>query len=251
MRVIPLPTGEVRIFKDLSALSQAAAQEFRRAAIEASRARQRFTVALAGGSTPKAMFKLLTADHQAGKNGIPWEQAEVFFGDERHVPSTDSESNYRMASDTLLSRVPIPPPRIYRVQTELDPTTAAAKYEKEIREVFSASLGMPRFDLILLGMGPDGHTASLFPDTKALNENSALVVANWVAKLERHRITFTFPLINAAAEVLFVAGGADKATMLRNVLRGDPSGQTYPAQRIRPADGRLVWMVDETAAQML
>src|SRR5688572_13215343 len=120
MHVIPLPTGEVRVFKDLGALSRGAAQEFRRAAIEAGHKRKTFTVALAGGSTPKAMFRLLTADHQAGKNGIPWEQTEIFFGDERYVPTTDTESNYRMAFDALLTHVPIPPRRIHRVQTELD-----------------------------------------------------------------------------------------------------------------------------------
>ena len=157
-----------------------------------------------------------------------------------------------MANEALLSKVPIPSTNIHRIQAELDTNLAAAKYETELKAAFGSPAGeLPRFDLIMLGMGPDGHTASLFPGSRALNERTALVCGNWIEKFKSNRITLTFPLLNAAAEVLFVAGGADKAEILRKVLRGDPSGQTYPAQEIRPGLRRLLWFVDEAGARLL
>ena len=249
MRVISLPHAEVRVLPDNAALSRTAADEFLRAAHAAIEQRARFTVALSGGSTPKTIFGLLAADEANGRDKLPWDKIHVFFGDERHVPPDHPDSNYRMASEALLSKVPIPPANIHRVRAELDAARAAVEYESELTSVFDSRAGkVPRFDLILLGMGPDGHTASLFPGSTALQERAALVTANWVEKFKSHRITFTYPLLNAAGEVLFVAGGADKADMLRNVLRGDPSGQTYPAEDVRPTSGRLLWLVDEAAA---
>lgn len=237
---------------DGAALSRAAADEFLRAARAAIESGGRFTVALSGGSTPKAIFGLLAADEAAGRNRLPWDKALIFFGDERHVPPDHPDSNYRMANEALLSKVPIPHANVHRIRAELDAACAAVEYENELRRAFGSNAGdVPRFDLIMLGMGPDGHTASLFPGGAALAERSALVAANWVEKLKSHRITFTFPLLNAAAEVMFAAGGADKAEMLRNVLQGDPSGQRYPAQDVRPAAGRLLWLVDEAAAGKL
>jgi 6-phosphogluconolactonase len=252
MRIVSIPHAEVRVLPDNPSLSRTAADEFLRAARGAIEQRGRFTVALSGGSTPKAIFGLLAADEATCRNQLPWDKVKVFFGDERHVPPDHPDSNYRMANEALLSKVPIPPGNVHRVRAELDAARAAVEYERELRSVFGSRGGeIPRFDLIMLGMGPDGHTASLFPDSTALRERTALVAATWVEKFTSHRITFTFPLVNAAAEVLFVAGGADKADMLFNVLRGDPSGQTYPAQGVRPVAGRLLWLVDEGAASRL
>jgi 6-phosphogluconolactonase len=252
MRIVSFPHGEVRVLPESAALSRAAADEFLRAGVDAAERRGRFTVALSGGSTPKAIFGLLAADKAAGRNKLPWDKVQVFFGDERHVPPDHPDSNYRMANESLLSKVSIPPANVHRVRAELDAARAAVEYENELRTVFGTRTeDVPCFDLIMLGLGPDGHTASLFPGSTALHERRALVAATWVEKLKSHRITFTYPLLNAAAEVLFVAGGADKADMLRNVLRGDPSGQIYPAQEVRPAAGRLLWLVDEAAAGKL
>ncbi len=252
MRTVSLPHAEVRVLPDVAALSRAAADEFLRAARSAIDKSGLFTVALSGGSTPKAIFGLLAVDEAAGRNKLAWDKVQIFFGDERHVPPDHSDSNYRMANEALLSKVPLPPANVHRVRAELDAVRAAAEYERELRSAFGSLTGeIPRFDLIMLGMGPDGHTASLFPGSAALKEQGAFVSANWVEKFNSHRITFTFPLLNAAAEIMFVAGGADKADMLRNVLCGDPSSRTYPAQDVRPATGRLLWLVDEAAASKL
>lgn len=249
-RIIKLPNAEVRVLPDATTLARAAADAFLQAARESIAATGRFTVALSGGSTPKAIFKLLAEDHATGANLLPWDKVQIFFGDERHVPPDHPDSNFRMASETLLSKVPIPAENIHRIEGELNAADAAARYESRLRSVFAITGNAPpRFDLIMLGMGSDGHTASLFAGSAALGEMSSLVCANWVEKFQSHRITFTFPTINAAAEVLFVAGGADKATMLRNVLHDGPP--TYPAQGIRPVNGRLVWLVDEAAASAL
>jgi 6-phosphogluconolactonase len=252
MRTISLPHAEVRVLPDSAALSRAAADEFLRAARHAIDKEGRFTVALSGGSTPKAIFGLLAFDEAESRTKLAWNKVQIFFGDERHVPPDHPDSNYRMASEALLSKVPVPPANLHRVHAELDAARAAVEYENEIRAVFRSGAGeVPRFDLIMLGMGPDGHTASLFPASAALKEQTALVCASWVEKFNSHRITFTYPLLNSAAEVMFVACGADKAEMLRNVLRGAPSGQAYPAQDVRPASGRLLWLVDEAAAGKL
>ena len=252
MRTLSLPNTEVRVFPDAKSLSRGAADEFARAARAAIDSRGQFTVALSGGSTPKAMFSLVADDHRGTTTPLAWDRIHVFFGDERHVPPDHPESNFRMASESLLDRVPIPSGNVHRVLGELDAATAAARYEVELRSVFRTTPGaLPQFDLVLLGVGTDGHTASLFPGSAALGETTALVTANWVEKFKSHRITFTFTLLNKASEVLFLTAGNDKAEMLRNILRGDPSGQTYPAQNVRPHDGGLIWMVDEAAASAL
>ncbi|MBK8000017.1 MAG: 6-phosphogluconolactonase [Verrucomicrobia bacterium] len=247
-----MDAAEIRVLPDPAALARAAADEFSRLARESGATRGVFTVALSGGSTPKAIFNLLATDHASGASPLPWDKIQIFFGDERHVPPDHADSNFRMANEHLLSKVPIPAANVHRIEGELDAPTAATRYETKLRHVFhTATSAMPRFDLIMLGMGTDGHTASLFPGSSALDETQSLVCATWVEKFNSHRITFTYPLINAAARVLFVAGGADKTAMLGHVLRGDPSGQTYPAQQIRPVNGQLVWLVDEAAAGML
>src|SRR5271155_5445231 len=184
-------------------LFHAAAEEFVSLGRTAIGAQGRFTVALSGGSTPKALYSLLAANYA----NFAWNRVFLFFGDERHVPPTDPESNYRMVNESLLGKITIPSENVFRVQAENpDANAAASDYETQLRCFFELKAGeFPRFDLILLGMGPDGHTASLFPDSAALEEQSRLVVANWVEKFKTHRITFTFPVLNRAAEVMFMA----------------------------------------------
>jgi 6-phosphogluconolactonase len=176
-----------------------------------------------------------------------------FWGDERHVPPTDAESNYRMAQEAMLSKVPVPPANIFRVPSENPDASAVARlYEETLRRFFELAPGkFPRFDLILLGMGPDGHTASLFPETEALHEKSRLVVANHVKKLATDRITFTLPVINAARQVAFLVSGADKAAVLHEVLEGNGPGEKYPSKLVRPSEGNLIWFIDTAAGSQL
>ena len=235
-----LPTG--------ADLFHTAAEEFVSAGRAAIGAQGRFTVALSGGSTPKALYSLLAANYAS----FAWNRVFLFFGDERHVPPTDPESNYRMVNEALLTKIAIPAENVFRVPAENpDAAAAAADYEAQLRRFFALKpREFPRFDLILLGMGPDGHTASLFPDSEALNEQTRLVVANWVAKFNTHRITFTLPVLNHAHEVMFMASGADKADMVQNVLEGKNT-PPLPSQRVQPTDGKLLWMLDEAAAAKL
>src|SRR5271170_34358 len=237
-------TRSIEVVATAADLFHAAAEEFIRAGRAAIGAQGRFTVALSGGSTPKALYSLLAANYA----NFAWNRIFLFFGDERHVPPTDPDSNYRMVQESLLSKITIPAENVFRVPSENpDAADAAADYEAQIRRFFEIKSGeFPRFDLILLGMGPDGHTASLFPDSEALNEQSRLVVANWVAKFNTHRITFTFPVLNRAAEVMFMASGADKTEMLHQVLEGKNT-PPFPSQRVQPTDGKLLWMLDEAA----
>jgi 6-phosphogluconolactonase len=176
-----------------------------------------------------------------------------FWSDERHVPPDDPESNYRMAKESLLSKVPIPAANVFRVAGENpDAVSAAAEYEQTLRKFFaSGPREVPRFDLILLGLGPDGHTASLFPETTALAEKSRLVVANRVEKLKTTRITFTLPLLNAARSIAFLVSGTDKAGILKEILEGNAPGEKYPSKLVRPNDGDVIWFVDRAAASEL
>jgi 6-phosphogluconolactonase len=175
-----------------------------------------------------------------------------FFGDERHVPPDDPESNYRMAREALLSKAPIPAQNVFRVPAENpDAAQAAQAYEKTLRQFFQPATTFPRFDLILLGMGPDGHTASLFPGGKALQESSRWVVSDWVEKFKTDRISLTLPVLNNAAVVMFLAAGEDKAETLKEVLEGQKPGDQFPSKLVRPADGQLIWLVDRAAAKAL
>src|SRR6266478_7398561 len=245
-------TRAIEVLASAADLFHAAAEEFVRAARAAIGAQGRFTVALSGGSTPKALYSLLATNYAS----FAWNRIFLFFGDERHVPPTDPESNYRMVNESLLTKIAIPAENVFRVPAENpDAAAAALDYEDQLRRFFELRPGerpgeFPRFDLILLGLGPDGHTASLFPDSPALNEESRLVVANWVAKFNAHRITFTFPVLNRAAEVMFLASGADKADMVRQVLEGKNT-PPLPSQRVQPSDGKLLWVLDEAAAAKL
>ena len=231
-------------------LFQAAAEEVIRAATEAIAERGRFTIALSGGSTPRNLYTLIAANASAN---LPWAQMFFFWGDERHVPPEDADSNYRMAQETLLSKVPVPPGNVFRIPAENPDATAAAEaYEQTLRRFFALGPGeVPRFDLILLGLGPDGHTASLFPETAALGETSRLVVANWVEKLNASRITFTLPVLNAARCVAFLVSGADKAAVVREVLEGNAPAEKYPSRLVQPSQGKLIWFVDRAAASEL
>lgn len=236
------------ISENLQALSRAAAEMFVRIGGEAIERNNRFTVALSGGSTPKLLFKTLASDEFRLR--IDWTKTFFFFGDERNAAPDSPESNYRMARENLFEPLEIPAENVYRWRAEWqNAEEIALDYEKNLTDFFKTE--MPRFDLILLGMGADGHTASLFPETSALTETQKLAVANWVKKLDSFRLTFTFPLINNAANIIFLIGGAEKAEMLKTVLEGEFEPQKFPAQNVNPRDGNLFWLIEKDAARLL
>lgn len=238
----------LKVVPDVAALNRSAANEFLRCAEAAIHAHGRFSVALSGGNTPRGVYSLIASDY---RHLIAWDKVFVFFGDERDVPPDSPDSNYRMANESLLSHVPIPEENILRVQGELGAQTAALRYEVVLQRFFSLQPGQwPRFDLILLGMGDDGHTASLFPGTVALGEISRLVVANHVEKLNTERITFTLPVLNHAAEVLVLVAGAGKADVLGRICHSSSTNQ-YPIQLVKPEDGYLLWIVEQQAARLI
>ena len=243
---------KVQIVSDAAGLARAAADVFIAAANHAVEKKGAFTVALSGGSTPKALYSMLATDRDLNAR-VPWQKIDFFFGDERHVPPEHADSNYRAAHEAMLSKVPVSPARVFRMRGEYKETEkAAAEYEQSLREFFHLSAGqLPRFDLVMLGMGPDGHTASLFPGTKALEEHQRLVTSNWVGKFYTHRITMTAPVLNNAACVMFMVHGPDKAQPLKAVLEGPYEPDQLPAQLIRPAHGTLWWLVDQSAAALL
>ena len=240
-----LNEADIRILNTPQELFQAAAAEFIALASTAIRDHEKFSVALSGGSTPKSLYSVLA------RSALPWDKIFFFWSDERHVPPDHPDSNYRMAKEALLSKVPVPPENIFRVRAEeKDANVVAKDYEEALKLFFRLKPGeFPRFDLILLGLGPDGHTASLFPNTAALNETKRLVVANWVEKFKANRITFTYPVLNNAACVIFLVSGADKADMVRTVL--EDGRADLPSQRVHPVNGRLLWLLDKGAASKL
>src|SRR5690349_6252536 len=245
--------SEIRILPDANAVAQTAADEFVKLACEAVQRKGTFMVALSGGSTPKVLYSLLaerTQKHIGPE--IPWAQIHLFWGDERHVSPDHADNNYRMANEAMISRIPIPAQNVHRVHAEnKDAAAAAAEYDGTLAKVFGLSdEQLPRFDLVLLGMGPDGHTASLFPGSSGVQELSKRVIANWVQKFNTFRITFTRPVLNNAAEVLLLVCGADKAPALSEVMgAGDPN--TYPVKYVQPNDGKLIWLLDRAAAGRL
>lgn len=242
--------AEIRVLTTPQELFAAAAEEVVRVANEAVSARGRFAIALSGGSTPRNLYNLLATN---ARTILPWDRMFFFWGDERHVPPTDPESNYRMADEAMLSKVPVPAGNVFRIAAENpDAATAAEEYEKTLRKFFQVGAeDVPRFDLILLGMGPDGHTASLFPGTAALQEKARLVVANWVEKFQTNRLSLTLPVLNAARCVAFLVSGTDKATVLQTVLEEDVPDEQYPAKLVHPSDGKLIWFLDRAAASAL
>ena len=239
---------QVLTFDNPEEVARAAADRFVEIAGAAMRERGRFSVALSGGSTPKRAYELLASEDYRDKLG--WSKAHIFFGDERCVPPDDTESNYRMANEAMLSRVALPARNIHRIQGVGDPVANARLYEDELRTFFNDAL-WPRFDLVLLGMGDDGHTASLFPGTAALKEEQAWVAANWVEKFNAYRITLTLPAINHAAHIAFLVTGESKADRLAEVLSGENLPVQLPSQLIKPANGSLEWLIDKAAAARL
>ena len=246
------PQPQVRFLPDRAAIARRAADELLRVSLDAVADHGRFSIALAGGSTPKVLYHLL-ADDPGLRNRLPWDKMGVFFGDERHVGPGHPDSNFQMASDALLSKAPLKPEQIKRIKGEYeDADKAAREYEQELREYFRLADGeFPRFDLILLGMGDEGHTLSLFPGTKALHETKRIVTHNWVGKLFTERITLTAPAANNAANLIFMVAGAEKALALKGVLEGPFEPEQLPSQMIRPANGRLFWLVDSAAGGSL
>ena len=243
---------EVRILEDAAAIAKRAAQEFVQAAAAAVRERNVFHVALAGGSTPKALYHLLASDAVL-RSQVPWDKTEVFFGDERHVGPGHPDSNFGMASEMMLSRVPLNASQVTRIKGEYpDAEQAAHDYEEALVARFKLKAGeLPRFDLLLAGMGNEGHTLSLFPGTRALHAEGRIAVHNWVGKLFTERITLTAPAACAAREILFMVTGADKALALKGVVEGPYEPEQLPAQLLQPKDGKLLWLVDTAAGSML
>lgn len=226
-------------------LAAAAARGFVTRARAAISDRGRFAVVLAGGSTPKTTYEILARDYA---DGLDWSRVHVFFGDERTVHPEHEDSNYRMVREALLAHVRVG--GVHRMRCELPAEKAAADYEEQLRGFFGPGEKVPRFDLILLGLGEDGHTASLFPETAALEVKNRWVVVNSVPTLETSRLTLTIPVINAARAVTFLVAGEDKAGALREVLEGDAEGRAYPAKFVRP-EGELAWMADRAATGLI
>lgn len=210
-------------------------------------ARGRFMIALAGGSTPRILYRALGSSTNA--NLLTWGPWHIFWSDERCVPPDHADSNYRMAKEAFLDLVAVPADQIHRMRGEDSPDAAAEQYDQSLRQVFRAAL--PAFDLILLGLGEDGHIASLFPGTAALQEKTRLVVANWVPQISANRITFTLPLINAARRVVFLVSGQSKAAALKEVLNPNPALPPLPAARVRQKSGELHWFLTQDAAGLL
>ncbi len=242
---------EIIIAKDSDDLNKIAGEKFVSIAQKAIAENGRFNVALAGGSTPKSLYKLLASENFRSR--IDWRKVFFFFGDERNASIDSDESNFRMANENMLEPLQISPANIFRWQTEFgDAKVIAENYEKNIIEFFDLRENeFPGFDLILLGMGDDGHTASLFPFTEALNETEKIAVANQVEKLNATRLTLTFTAINNASNIIFLVVGASKAAVLKEVLEGEFKPEKFPAQNINPKHGNLFWLIDRQAAQFL
>ena len=243
----PVTKPEILVCNDVEELNRRAAAQFIAVASEAIARAGRFSVALSGGSTPKALYALLASPDY--RDRVDWSRTHLFWGDERCVPPDHAESNFRMVNEALLSKIQIPGKNIHRLAGEKKPNQAAADYEGELRDFFALAPGqLPRFDLILLGLGEDGHTASLFPGSSALTEQEHLVATTYVEKLKAHRLTLTLPVINNAAQVSFLVAGASKAAIVGNLLGANSQSFDYPAGRIHPSNGQLTWFITRDAA---
>lgn len=226
----------IEIFANAQELARGAAEYFVARSVEAVARKGFFTVALSGGSTPKALYQLLA---ESFHDQVPWSKTHFFWSDERHVPPDHPDSNYRMTYEAMLSRVPVPEGNVHRIHGEnADAAEAANEYEQTLLQL----------DLILLGLGTDGHTASIFPGSEVLHETKRLVAAPWVEKLNTYRITMTLPLLNTGASVLFLVSGAEKAEIVKEVIEGP---KKYPAQFVQPVHGQLLWMLDKAASSYL
>jgi 6-phosphogluconolactonase len=235
---------------DAEEVAARAAGLFISLATQAVAARGYFRAALSGGSTPQRTYELLASVSRSLK--VPWKNVEIFWSDERYVSPDDAGSNFRMTREALLDHVPLPAANIYPVPTQLHPPPeAAAAYEKSIRRAFAEEHGIPCFDLIFLGLGTNGHTASLFPGSPLVQEADRLVAADFVGELKAWRITMTAPLLNRGRSIAFLVTGRQKAEVLRNVVKGPYLPETFPAQLIRPAAGNLLWIADREAASLI
>jgi 6-phosphogluconolactonase len=239
---------QVRVFRSTDDLFHGSAEAFCQFGEQAIREHGRYTVALSGGSTPRGLHEQLATTF---RSRLPWDKVFFFWGDERHVPPDFPESNFRMAKETLLSKLPIPAEQVFRMPGEIpDANQGAGLYEESLREFFRPAPGhFPHIDFILLGIGPEGHTASLFPDTKALHENHHFVVANYVAVHSTWRITFTYPMLNSGRNVMFLVDGSGKADIVRTALKD--ASANLPCQGVKPANGNLMWYLDEAAGAKL
>lgn len=239
--------AEIIVAPDAVVWAQEAAQRFAELARKAAASRQRFSVALSGGSTPGKLYTML--GREPYRTEIPWEHVHLFWGDERCVPPDDPGSNYRLAQETLLTQVSIPPGNVHRVRGELGPQAAAQVYERDLQDFYCGP--RPRFDLVLLGLGEDGHTASLFPGSPLLAERERLVAPAVASYQDRpaQRVTLTLPAINTARQVLFLVVGSAKAGIVQTVLAGS-AGQ-LPAEQVQPTAGQLTWLLDAAAASLL
>src|ERR1051326_4103920 len=232
------------IFANSQELARGAAEYFVARSDEAVALKGFFTVALSGASPPQALYQLLADADEPFHAQVPWSRTHFFWSDERHVPPDHPDSNYRMAHKAMLSRVPVPESNIHRIHSENpDANAAANEYEQTLLQLTKQTL-LP-LDLILLGLGPDGHTASIFPGSEVLHETKRLIAAPWVEKFNSYRITMTLPLLNSGAVVLFLVSGAEKAGIVKEVLEGP---KKYPAQFVQPTQGQLLWMLDKDAA---
>jgi 6-phosphogluconolactonase len=242
---------EIIVEPTAEALARAAADRFVAITAHCQQQHRAARIALSGGSTPRALFALLASPEYSTK--IDWQALDIFWGDERTVPPDHSDSNYRMAHEALLSKVSFDERRIYRMRGELESDAAAADYSLVLQQVFELTdeFSKPQFDLILLGIGPDGHTASLFPHTSALSERDLLVVANPVPQQQTTRLTLTVPVLQAASNVLFLVAGADKAPAVRLAIEGEWNPVETPSQFLREASGQVIWMLDSAAAAQL
>lgn len=244
---------DLTIVADAEALASEGARRLRASIAEAVRARGRCTLALSGGRTPRGLYEALAVPAPLVEDATPWARVELFFADERHVPPDHPDSNYRMVREALLSRVAVPATQVHRVRTEdSDATGAAAAYTLDVTRAFGlAPREWPRFDLVLLGMGSDGHTASLFPHAPALDEREHVAVATRIISLQTWRISLTYPVLNNAREVCVLVSGVEKAATLQAVLEAPPDPDRFPIQGIQPREGALRWIVDEAAASRL
>ncbi len=248
------PAIEVKyyVLPDGESMSHRAAAYFTARLNQSVQERGRARIALSGGSTPRRMLELLGDPNAEFRGQIPWPQLEIFFVDERAVPPDHEESNYRMVRKALLDRAPIQPSQVARMQGELNPERAAALYETDIRMRFRLEgAEVPRFDLVVLGIGEDGHTGSLFPRTDAIDTLGRIVFANHVPQKKSWRITFSWPVLNQARDVFFLVQGGDKAEVLQRVFQGPFDPETLPSQLIRPASGKLTLFLDSAAAALL
>lgn len=252
--ILGLPMNAViQVAENPEELGRLAAEKFLHLAVDAVREQGLFTVALSGGSTPRKFYSLLSDFERPFRAQMPWDRIHFCWGDERHVPPDHPDSNYRMAREVLFSKVPVPPENIHRIKSEIaEVSEAADRYEETLRKLFRLSADqLPRFDLILLGLGSDGHTASIFPGSEVIKEKHRLVVGSWVQQLKSSRITLTPPVLHKAETVVFLVSGLAKAPALHSVLEGDYQPERLPAQLIGSNKSDVLWLVDREAASML